>query len=111
MTESSIIVLDETTSRYVFRHVNGVPLQVLMFMASCFSMGWEIKATMQANMERGFGTQTVVSVMHHLRYTERFDRVPLWKHGQLVEFDSPQVLLARQSESAVLLCETRLGVV
>lgn len=53
---------------------------------------------MQTIMERDFASQTVVSVMHRLRYIERFDRVALLKHGRLVEFDSPQALLARPSE-------------
>lgn len=53
---------------------------------------------MQTIMERDFASQTVVSVMHRLRYIELFDRVALLKHGRLVEFGSPQELLARPSE-------------
>ena len=53
---------------------------------------------MQAIIEQGFASQTVLSVMHRLRYIERYDRVALLKQGRLVEFDSPQALLARDSE-------------
>lgn len=53
---------------------------------------------MQSIIEREFASQTVISVMHRLRYIERFDRVALMKHGRLVEFDSPQALLAAPSE-------------
>lgn len=53
---------------------------------------------MQAIIEREFAAQTVISVIHRLRYIERFDCVALLKHGRLVEFDSPQELLARPSE-------------
>jgi ATP-binding cassette subfamily C (CFTR/MRP) protein 1 len=59
---------------------------------------WDTEAIMQTIMEQDFASQTVVSVMHRLRYIERFDRVALLKHGRLVEFDSPQALLARPSE-------------
>ena len=61
-------------------------------------MDWETEATMQAIIEQGFASQTVLSVMHRLRYIERYDRVALLKQGRLVEFDSPQALLARDSE-------------
>lgn len=53
---------------------------------------------MQNIIERDFASQTVVSVMHRLRYIERFDRVALLKRGRLVELDTPQALLARPSE-------------
>jgi ABC-type multidrug transport system fused ATPase/permease subunit len=53
---------------------------------------------MQSIIEREFASQTVISVLHRLRYIESFDRVALMKHGRLVEFDSPKVLLAGPSE-------------
>ncbi|KAJ5592008.1 uncharacterized protein N7459_002377 [Penicillium hispanicum] len=74
--KSPILVLDEATS----------------------SVDWETEDAMQGIIEREFASQTIVSVMHRLRYIERFDRVALLKRGRLVECDSPQALLARDSE-------------
>ncbi|KAJ5140959.1 hypothetical protein N7448_004367 [Penicillium atrosanguineum] len=76
VTKSSILILDEATS----------------------SVDWDTEAIMQNIIEKDFASQTVISVMHRLRYIERFDRVALLKHGRLVEFDTPQALLARPSE-------------
>lgn len=53
---------------------------------------------MQAIIESEFRSQTVVAVIHRLRYVERFDKVLLMKKGQVVEFDNPQALLARPSQ-------------
>ncbi|KAJ5085131.1 hypothetical protein N7532_009902 [Penicillium argentinense] len=74
--DSSILILDEASS----------------------SVDWETEATMQAIIETEFASQTVISVIHRLRYIERFDRVALLKNGQLLECDSPQALLKRPSE-------------
>ncbi|KAJ5675249.1 uncharacterized protein N7477_005183 [Penicillium maclennaniae] len=76
VTKSSILILDEATS----------------------SVDWDTEAIMQNIFEREFSSQTVISVIHSLRYIERFDRVALLKRGQLVELDTPQALLARPSE-------------
>ncbi|KAJ5157847.1 uncharacterized protein N7482_008947 [Penicillium canariense] len=82
--KSPILVLDEATSRQV------LPLSL--------HVDWETEATMQAIIEREFTSQTVISVMHRLRYVEQYDRVALMKHGRLVEYGSPQELLAKPSE-------------
>ncbi|KAJ5698780.1 hypothetical protein N7462_000785 [Penicillium macrosclerotiorum] len=74
--KSSILVLDEATS----------------------SVDWETENTMQTIIEQEFASQTVVSVIHRLRYIERYDRVALLKQGRLVEYDSPRELLSRPSE-------------
>ncbi|CAI7606472.1 unnamed protein product [Penicillium pancosmium] len=79
--KSPVLVLDEATSRN--RNV---------------SVDWETEATMQSIIEREFASQTVISVIHRLRYIEKFDRVALMRHGRLVEFDSPKVLLEGPSE-------------
>ena len=97
VTKSPILVLDEATSRYVpFLSRKGIYAGADV-LGRC-SVDWETEATMQAIIEQGFASQTVLSVMHRLRYIERYDRVALLKQGRLVEFDSPQALLARDSE-------------
>jgi ABC-type multidrug transport system fused ATPase/permease subunit len=53
---------------------------------------------MQDIIEREFAGQTVISVVHRLRYIDRFDRVALLKQGSLVEWDSPAALLGWDSE-------------
>lgn len=52
---------------------------------------------MQTIIEQKFASQTVISVVHRLRYIEQFDRVGLMMQGQLVECDRPQTLLATKS--------------
>lgn len=63
-------------------------------------MDWKTEATMQDIIEREFNSQTVISVIHRLRYVERYDRVALMKHGRLVEYASPSELLTNPSEFA-----------
>lgn len=53
---------------------------------------------MQTIIEQEFTSQTVISVLHRLRYIERFDRVGLMKQGRLIECDRPQTLLAKASQ-------------
>ena len=48
-------------------------------------------------IEEECSTQTVIAVVHRLRYIEWFDRVAFLQHGRLVEFDAPDTLLARES--------------
>jgi ATP-binding cassette subfamily C (CFTR/MRP) protein 1 len=58
---------------------------------------WETEATMQTIIEREFASQTVISIVHRLRYIERFDRVGLMKQGRLIECDRPEALLGTRS--------------
>lgn len=75
-------------------------LIVLMRISSRFSVDWETEATMQEIIEREFTSQTIISVIHRLRYVESYDRVALMKQGRLVEYASPQELLAAPSQFA-----------
>ncbi|KAJ5765966.1 uncharacterized protein N7511_003582 [Penicillium nucicola] len=74
--KSSILVLDEATS----------------------SVDWETESTIQTIIEREFASQTVIAVVHRLRFIDRFDRVGLMKQGSLIECDRPQTLLSTRSE-------------
>ncbi|KAJ5354982.1 uncharacterized protein N7496_012194 [Penicillium cataractarum] len=76
--KSSVLVLDEAMS----------------------SVDWETEATMQEIIEREFTSHTIISVIHRLRYVENYDRVALMKQGRLVEYASPQELLAAPSQFA-----------
>ncbi|KAJ5205337.1 ABC transporter transmembrane domain type 1 [Penicillium cf. griseofulvum] len=76
MKKSSLLILDEATS----------------------SVDWETEAIMQDIIEKEFSQQTIISVVHRHRYIHWFDRVILLKHGELVECDSAEVLLQRDSD-------------
>lgn len=65
-------------------------------------MDWETEAIMQDVIEREFSKQTVIAVVHRLRYIDRFDRVVLLKNGELIESDSPKKLLEKDSEFKAL---------
>jgi ABC-type multidrug transport system fused ATPase/permease subunit len=95
--KSPILVLDEATSRYDLSYVPAIH-PCSNHRNRNVSVDWETEATMQSIIEREFASQTVISVIHRLRYIEKFDRVALMRHGRLVEFDNPKVLLEGPSE-------------
>lgn len=53
---------------------------------------------MQNIIDKHFAAQTVLAVVHRLAYIHRFDRVLVLKKGRVLEFDTPQALLKRNSE-------------
>ena len=53
---------------------------------------------MQDIIEKEFSEQTIISVVHRLRYIHWFDRVMLLKHGELLECDTAEGLLQRDSD-------------
>lgn len=61
-------------------------------------MDWETEKTMQDIIEKEFAQQTVIAVMHRLRFVEQYDKVLLMKKGKVAEYDSPQKLLQQDSE-------------
>jgi ABC-type multidrug transport system fused ATPase/permease subunit len=75
LRDSKIIVLDEVTS-----NVDVVS-----------------DALMQRVIREKFGGCTILAVAHRLDTIMDFDRVALMQDGELVELDSPQALLARDS--------------
>ncbi|KAM7219313.1 P-loop containing nucleoside triphosphate hydrolase protein [Rhypophila decipiens] len=77
LVNSRILILDEATS----------------------SVDAQTEATMQSIIETAFDHATVISVLHRFTYIDRYDRVAVLQRGgggQLVECDSPSVLLARE---------------
>ncbi|KAJ5955506.1 ABC transporter integral membrane type 1 [Penicillium viridicatum] len=74
--KSAILILDEATS----------------------SVNSETEAMMQDIIAKEFSQQTIIAVVHRLRYIHWFDRVMLLKHGQLVENDRAEALLQRDSD-------------
>lgn len=53
---------------------------------------------MQKIIDEEFSAKTVVSVVHRLRFINRYDRVAVMKNGELVECDRPQTLLNGDTE-------------
>ncbi|EPS31570.1 hypothetical protein PDE_06525 [Penicillium oxalicum 114-2] len=73
---------------------------ILILDEAMSSVDGETEATMQAIIDREFKSQTVISVIHRLRYVDRYDRVALMKKGRLMEYASPAELLSTPSEFA-----------
>lgn len=74
-TPSPLLILDEATS----------------------GVDWETESRILEIIEQECAGQTIIAVVHRLRHIERFDRVALLQHGELVEFDAPRALLGRES--------------
>ncbi|KAJ9151149.1 putative Multidrug resistance-associated protein [Pleurostoma richardsiae] len=72
--------------------------RILVLDEAASNVDAKTEAIMQDIIEREFAGQTVISVVHRLRYIDRFDRVALLKQGSLVEWDSPAALLGWDSE-------------
>ncbi|KAF1976918.1 ABC transporter [Bimuria novae-zelandiae CBS 107.79] len=73
--QSKILILDEATS----------------------SVDAVTESVMQDIVDTEFSTQTVLVVVHRLRYIERFDKVAVLERGVLVDFDTPNALLGKAS--------------
>ncbi|KAF4849717.1 ABC transporter atnG [Colletotrichum siamense] len=76
ISNSQILVLDEATS----------------------SVDQETESMMQSIIDREFSEQTVISVIHRLRFVENYDKVLLLSRGEILEWDTPRSLLMRDSE-------------
>ncbi|KAJ5655123.1 ABC transporterintegral membrane type 1 [Penicillium lividum] len=76
MNPSPLLILDEATS----------------------NVDWETEARMLDIIEQECVGQTVIAVVHRLRHIRRFDSVALLRQGTVVEFDTPEALLGRDSE-------------
>lgn len=55
------------------------------------------EALMQDVIDNEFSSRTVLAVVHRLQYIEKFDKIAVLDRGTLIEFDSPNALLGRDS--------------
>ncbi|CRG91304.1 ABC transporter C family member 3 [Talaromyces islandicus] len=78
--KSCILILDEATS----------------------SVDLSTEGIMHDAIEKDFAGQTVLAVVHRLGYIKRFDKVAFLQDGKLIEYDSPDALLKRDSAFATL---------
>lgn len=60
-------------------------------------MDEETEAVMQEVIDSEFREQTILSVLHRFTYIDRFDRVLVLDRGRLVECDTPQGLMEKDS--------------
>ncbi|KAI3543901.1 ABC transporter [Colletotrichum filicis] len=81
--------------------------QILILDEATSSVDQDTEDKMQRIIEEEFLEQTVISVIHRLRFIEKYDRVLLLKQGEVVEWDSPDTLLATDSEFKKLLAATQ----
>lgn len=57
---------------------------------------------MQNVIDTDFAEHTVIAVVHRLGYIRHFDKIAFLQAGELLEFDSPDALLTRNSAFADL---------
>ncbi|KAL2884121.1 hypothetical protein SGCOL_000058 [Colletotrichum sp. CLE4] len=81
--------------------------QILILDEATSSVDQDTEDKMQRIIEEEFSDQTVVSVIHRLRFIEKYDRVLLLKQGEAVEWDTPNTLLATESEFKKLFAATQ----
>lgn len=74
-----------------------------------YSVDYETETIMQEIIDREFSETTVVSVIHRLRFINKYDRVAVIKNGELVECDSSEVLLKADSEFQKLYDAARMN--
>lgn len=55
------------------------------------------EAVMQEVIDTEWRQQTVIAVLHRFAHIKQFDRVAVLDCGRLIECDTPQALLDRQS--------------
>ena len=62
---------------------------------------------MQCIIDTAFAFHTVLSVMHRFEHVLKYDKVALLHDGELIEFEEPKALLARNSRFAALYASRR----
>ncbi|KAF0323666.1 ABC transporter [Colletotrichum asianum] len=72
--------------------------QILVLDEATSSVDQETESMMQSIIDREFSEQTVISIIHRLRFVENYDKVLLLNRGEILEWDTPRSLLMRDSE-------------
>ncbi|SPO04398.1 related to ABC multidrug transporter [Cephalotrichum gorgonifer] len=71
--------------------------QILVLDEATSSVDAETEVIMQDIISKEFAQQTVIAIMHRLEHITKYDRIALLDKGSLLEFDTPEALLARES--------------
>ncbi|OJJ73699.1 hypothetical protein ASPBRDRAFT_41400 [Aspergillus brasiliensis CBS 101740] len=83
-------------ARAMVRGAGPTGPKVLILDEATSSVDPDTEAIIQDVLDTEFQDHTVLSVLHRLRYVSWYDRVAVLEGGVLVEFDAPEVLLARE---------------
>ena len=89
---SSILILDEATSRWVSQTLSIHPLNANVL----YSVDDVTDELIQQIIRRKFAKHTIIAVAHKLETIVDFDKIVVLDHGNLREYDEPHVLLARR---------------
>lgn len=92
---SSILVLDEATSRLVF--LTYRLSSKLQDTDISFSVDANTEKLMQHVIREKFANHTIIAVAHRLETILDFDKIAVLDAGELLEFDNPHKLLAKPS--------------
>ena len=112
LRQSSILVLDEATSRYVpppsprTHHRLAIPSPSPPMPRATILMNWYLgslddvtDALIQRIIRQKFSRHTIIAVAHKLDTITDFDKVAVLDKGTLVELDSPFKLMAQPSSA------------
>ena len=101
LRRSTILVLDEATSKYV-KSTQLNPRNLLTRDSSRLSIDVKVDELMQRVIREEFVDHTIIAVAHRLNTIVDFDKIAVMEKGKLVEFDSPEKLLATPSKFRAL---------
>ncbi|KAK4236089.1 P-loop containing nucleoside triphosphate hydrolase protein [Achaetomium macrosporum] len=74
-----------------------VPSKILVLDEAASSVDDKTETIMQGVIDTEWRQRTAISVLHRFAHIRQFDRVAVLSWGRLVECDTPQALLGRQS--------------
>lgn len=84
------------------RRSTGRKLMRRTKVLTIYSVDQKTETVMQGIIDRHFAAHTVLSIMHRLEHVPRYDKVLMMDAGEVVEFESPEALLAWPSKFAAL---------
>lgn len=105
LKKSSLLILDEPTSRYVTHHC----LLSLSITDIICSVDTQTDARMQEVIRTEFSDCTIIMIAHRIDTLLDFDKVAVLDRGSLVEFGAPQELLADVSGDFTKLYRANKG--
>lgn len=94
LKESSILILDEPTSRYVCKYMQITSEQ--KGLTFYYSVDSKTDALIQQVIRTEFKDRTVIMIAHRMHTLLDFDKIAVLENGELVEFDTPTALLANE---------------
>ncbi|OKL58717.1 hypothetical protein UA08_06043 [Talaromyces atroroseus] len=81
--------------------------RILLMDEPTSSLDSEIDAMVQNVIRQRFQNHTIIAISHWIESILGFDRVAVFREGELVEFDAPTVLMKREASFFKELCVAR----